>query len=59
MNYLISAVDICIDELGIDICIDEQPGISSRLWALMNYLKSAVDMGIDELIAISNRYGHS
>ena len=45
MNYLLSVVDMGIDELS---------AISGR-WALVNYAIS-VDMGIDELTAISGRY---
>ena len=50
MNYLLSTVDVGIDELAV---------ISSRLCALKNYLVSTIDVGIDELPAISSRYiGH-
>ena len=65
MNYLLSAVDVGIDELlaisAVDVGIDELFAISSKwcinelLAALINYLLSAVDMGIDELLAISSR----
>ena len=41
MNYLISAVDMGIDE---------KPDISSSIiWTLVNYLLSSVDISIDEL----------
>ena len=48
MNYLMSAVDMGIDELLIT---------SEVHMTLMNYLISAVNMGIDKLPTISSTCG--